>query len=361
MNKAVLPILIIVLGYGIFIAFKYKLNKDLSHQPVYSPKPTISTPPTITNNPKTLSLFVPYWTLSDNAIETNGFDRIIYFGIKPNKEGINNTQKEEDQLEKFKELLPPDKPKLLALRMTDSSENVRLLDDLPAQRKIVDQTVEKALKNNISGIVLDLEIVAIPFDSLIKQINEFTSMFYSASKKNNLTFTIVVYGDSLYRARPFDIKTLGKNSDTIMIMAYDLHKSKGNPGPNFPLFGRKKFGYDLTQMTNDFLRTINPQKITVIFGLFGYDWLVDENGNATQQAHALTLTQIKQKFLDKCEFESCSIIRDKEAAEIQIRYTDYENKKHIIWFEDMESVKNKQNYLLQKGITSFSYWAYSYF
>ncbi len=362
MKRTVLLALIIFVLFGTAILFKNKLNKDLS-QPVFAPTsiPRPTTLPAISGNKTTLSLFVPYWTLSDTTIETDGFDKIIYFGIKPDKQGISMTEQEEIQLVEFNNSLPAGTQKLLALRMTGSQENLDILEDPSLQQQIIDQTIEIAQINNMNGIVLDLEVAAIPFDSLIKKINKFTTTFYAASQKNNLTFALTLYGDIFYRARPYDVKTLAQNADTIMIMAYDLHKAGGNPGPNFPLLGAKKFGYDLSIMTDDFLEVVPPQKITVIFGAYGYDWLVTEKEQSVQAAQSLSLSQIKQKFVGSCEFTNCELIRDKEAAESQIRYTDSDNKDHIIWYEDMESIKRKQVYLKQKGITSFSYWAYSYF
>lgn len=355
MKKSLLFVGLLLLLIGGFIAFKNKVKKDLA-QPINIPTtmPSITASPVIAGTKTRLSLFVPYWTLSGDKIETDGFDKIIYFGIAPGEQ-------DEKQLEKFNDSLKTDAQKLLALRMTDSEENARLLGDVSQLQKIIDRTTETAVENKMQGIVLDLELSAIPFDSTIKQINKFVSMFYAASKKNKLTFAIALYGDTFYRARPFDAKTLAQNADEIMIMAYDLNKAKGNPGPNFPLGGQQKFGYDMTRMTDDFLRVMKAEKITVIFGVFGYDWEVSEKGQGLQEARALTLVQVKQKFIDKCEFAKCVVTRDKEAGETQILYTDNENKDHIVWFEDMESIKQKKKDLQQRGINSFSYWAYSYF
>lgn len=355
MKRLLVLVGIVLLLIGGSIAFKNKVKKDLA-QPVNIPTiiPSVAASPVITGTKTRLSLFVPYWTLSNDNIDVDGFDNIIYFGVKPGEQ-------DEEQLQKFNTSLMKGTQKLLALRMTDSEENARLLGDVSVLRQIIDQAIETAQKNGMSGIVLDLELSAIPFDSTLKQINKFTSMFYASSKKNNLTFSIALYGDSFYRARPFDAKTLSQNSDEIMIMAYDLNKAKGNPGPNFPLRGQQKFGYDMTRMTDDFLRVMRAEKVTVIFGIFGYDWEVSEKGQALQQAKALTLSQIKQKFIDKCDFKKCVVARDKEAGETQIKYKDSENKDHIVWFEDMESIKQKKEYLQQRGINSFSYWAYSYF
>ncbi len=363
MKKVFLVLLILlVAAIGAFKILKYKINKDLA-QPVHAPV-KIEPPTPVPISQKTtssLSLFVPYWGLTSEKIESEKYNQVIYFGVAPDSGNINLTQQDESQLDNFNKIAPSGSQKLLALRMTNNQDNFTTLKDPTQQQKIIQETIKIAQKNNMQGIVLDLEISAIPFDSLVKQINSFDDAFYTTVKKNNLTFSLALYGDAQYRARPFEVKTLAKNADNIMIMAYDFSKAKGNPGPNFPLKGSERFGYDYTNLTDDFLKFIPSDKITVIFGLFGYDWLVDEKGNATQPAQAMTLLQINQKFINQCAFPKCEWKRDKESAEVAITYTDNDKKKHIIWFEDMESVRQKQEFLKTKGINSFSYWAYSYF
>ena len=70
-------LILIIAAIGIFKAFKYKINKDLS-QPVYTPTRAAPTPPPVT--PKSiskLSLFVPYWTLTTDKIESEKYNQII--------------------------------------------------------------------------------------------------------------------------------------------------------------------------------------------------------------------------------------------------------------------------------------------
>lgn len=65
---------------------------------------------------------------------------------------------------------------------------------------------------------------------------------------------------------------------------------------------------------------------------------------------------------------NCLIRRDDLSKETEINYVkswvvnefgymDY----HIVWFEDETSVDYKRQFLLEKGIGSMGYWAYSYF
>lgn len=360
MKRFILVVVLLFLLVTVIVqAAKEKVGRDL-RQPIaeteLSPTPTIAVDP---NQKITTSVYVPYWALDDTE-NTTLYDQYIYFGITPNRQGI--AQEEGfSRVNKFNNLVPGGKERLLALRMVDSEVNADILKDVKVQERIITQTIAYAKKNDFDGIVLDLEMSAIPFDSLITQINEFTKEIATATKKQNLAFTMTLYGDTFYRVRPFDVKSLSQSSDSFMLMAYDFHKSRSNPGPNFPLKGNEKYGYDMTMLAEDISVYTDPKNVTVIFGMFGYDWKVDANGKATASGEPLTYEQIETKFLNGCKFTDCQIKRDTLSSETTITYTDDTNQRHIVWFEDMQSVKQKQDYLRTRGISNFSFWAYSYF
>lgn len=164
-----------------------------------------------------------------------------------------------------------------------------------------------------------------------------------------------------YRKRPYDISFINSHSDEIMVMAYDFHKSGGEPGPNFPLDKGASYGYDFKTMIHDFLQYVPSQKLTVIFGMYGYDWIVDDNGLPIKPARALTYNQIYANYLSRCNEKDCKITPDPESAETKITFEDESGDNDIIWFEDQGSVKRKEEYLEQKGIGSVAYWAEGYF
>jgi len=358
-----LIILLVLTGSVIFLVAKEKVKQDIE-RPI--PYPTITVAPSITVQPKLVgpekqSIFVPYWSLKEKTNDQTVYDKYIYFGIAPNSFGIDETDSGTVSLKKFLTFVPNNKKKLLAVRMIDSDQNFAILKDAKKQAAVIAQTMSIAKENHFDGIVLDLEVSAIPFESLVKQINEYTALFYQEARKNNLSFSLTVYGDVFYRVRPFDMKELAKNADMIMVMAYDFSKAKGDPGPNFPLRGNDNYGYDYDKMTQDFLRVVPASKLTVVFGLFGYDWIVDAKGRALQTGKAITAQEIQSKFIENCKYKVCSVSRDSDSSEGEIYYTDGGGAKHIVWFEDMDSVVAKKAYLKTRGINSFSYWAYSYF
>ena len=348
----------------IFNTIKDKVRSDLA-QPIPVPSatavPTQKPIKTNTNSKSEKSLFVPYWALNNQKIDSPDTDALLYFGITPGKNGIDKNEAGFKGIDQFLSSAPKGQGKKLVVRMVDSKINFEILKDQAKQNAIINDSLKIARDNGFSGVVLDLEISAVPFDSLIKQVNDFTNRFYNESKNRNINFGLMFYGDSFYRIRPFDIKTLSKNADEFYVMSYDFSKSRGNPGPNFPLRGKEVYGYDMTRMSEDFLRYLPPEKTSVVFGLFGYDWIVDDKETAVSTGESKTYSQIQKEFLNDCDYKDCVIKRKNDSAETEITYIDDANKKHVIWFEDTQSVSKKEKYLKEKGINNFSLWAYSYF
>jgi spore germination protein YaaH len=359
MKRFLVVFLIVVVSIFLFVRLiRNQVRSDLTQPvtpPVLTPSPTVVIDRLHSTN---TSVFVPSWTV--DSITNTSFNQYIYFGITPTKDGIDETAGSE-KIAAFQKSLPEEKQSLLALSMQDTDTNAAILKDKTLQKKVIQQTIDLAKQNGFSGVVLDLEMGGIPFDALIDEINSFTKAFDVATKAEHLEFAVTLYGDTFYRLRPFDVKTIAANADTVMIMAYDFHKARSSPGPNFPLGGQNIYGYDMSKMVDDFLQAVPNQKITVIFGLFGYDWPVDDKDNAVGTGQPLTDIQITDKFLNKCAFKSCQWHRDSLSGETVIHYTDDSNQKHLVWFEDMQSATAKEVYLKKRGIGNFSFWANSYF
>lgn len=365
MKKFLFLVLLVfaVLFFGLK-TIRQNVKNDLI-KPVSLPTPTPEISPTLlkvkSSEVTVNSLFVPYWALNQEEIDTGGAENLLYFGITPDERGIDKNEAGYKAIDKFVSAVPKGHKSELVVRMIDSKTSFPILKDSKKQQTVIKESIAIAKENGFSGIVLDLEISAVPFDSLVKQVNELTQLFYKQAKNSNLRFSLMLYGDSFYRLRPFDVKTLSKNADNFMIMSYDFSKSRSNPGPNFPLNGKEVYGYDMTRMIDDFLKYLPPEKTSVVFGLFGYDWAVDDKGNALSQGEAKTYNQIQKEFLNDCVYKDCYVKRKNDSVETEITYTNDDGKKHVIWYEDMVSVQKKQKYLQQRGINNFSFWAYSYY
>lgn len=342
---------------------KSKKNIELPSHTVSSITPIAPFTPTLAplSHIEKKMLFVPEWTIGKEKIDNHDIDTVVYFGISANEQGIDRNDPGYQKISSFFSATDITQRRFLALRMIDSDMNAKILKDKKLQEKIIKETIDVVKQYSFDGIVLDLEHSALSFETVVMQINDFYTLFYIWTQNNSVPFYVTLFGDVFFRIRPYDVKTIAEHSDQIIVMAYDFHKANGDPGPNFPLLGHEIYGYDFQMMIDDFLKIVPKEKITVVFGLFGYDWILDSQGRSKQPAKALTLNEINNKFLTTCKLQNCLVARDEKSSETKVSYTEKKSETHIVWFEDMQSVKKKIKYLELKGITSIGYWAYSYF
>lgn len=366
MKKLIFIALLIVLAGVAYLSVKKlqnEINSVLSEQ-VQTPS-SPDAPLKLTGNGDLTgseTIFVPYWSLDNTSEIPSRYNRLVYFAVTPGTNGLDTSESGYTDLSLFRRVSTKTAAKIyLALSMTDTTQNFAILENKKRQQALINDTLKTAQDNGFSGVVVDLELQALPFDSLVGQINTFIADFSDAAQERHLAFAQTFYGDTFYRLRPFDIKSLTKSGDEVMIMAYDFHKAKGSPGPNFPLGGEDTYGYDMEEMIQDFLKIVPSNKITVVFGMFGYDWKVNGSGASLDTANPLTDTQISQKFLNGCQYADCKVMPDSVSKETKITYKDTDSVSHIVWFEDAASVVKKQMLLAKYHIGSFGYWAYSYF
>lgn len=360
MKSTAIVFLVLCIGAVAWYLFSFSVTKPLS--PLSSGKAFSSVTPTITSLPQkeSTAVFVPYWAFSKKRTLLNN-DTLLYFGISANENGIDTTDAGYKNVAQFNTFSKNAAKKLLVVRMTNSPINSKVLEDKNTQKNIIQESIGIAKRNGFSGIVLDFEIKALAFDSVVKNITQFYTNFATQTHKNNLQFDAALYGDTFYRARPYDVKTIGQQVDNIYIMAYDFHKAGSNPGPNFPLFGKDMYGYDLKNMISDFSKQVPSHKLIVVFGLFGYDWTVDRKNQSVDTGESLSFAEISTKYVARCSQKSCVMKRDSTSAETHISYTDTDGQKHIIWFEDLQSMEKKKAFLSTKGINATGIWAYSYY
>lgn len=365
--------IVILIGIILVAVLLQQKSKPVSHviTPVTSGSATKPTDLPISNpHNGTYALFVPYWTLDrDITFETPAINSVklqpntlAYFGITANESGIDKNESGFLALSQFVEKTNRiNAKKILTLRLLNDSVTEKILDSSHLQDTILSETTRLAQTYGFDGIMLDLEVHALATDSMTSKITTFITYASQQIKKNNLSFAISIYGDVFYRVRPYDIAKIDRQVDHVYIMAYDLHKAKGEPGPNFPLSATETHGYDISTMLADFTKYVDSSKITIIFGMYGYDWTVDDKDRPLKPATALTLSQINNRLSTNCIFDRCKALYDKSSTETEITYRDDKQLQHIVWFENERSVSHKIDYFLSKHFDSFAFWAYGYY
>lgn len=337
-----------------FYNFKNHTSSIVSHTPTILKKSTLEK-----QNKKESVIFVPYWSITTRPLQIEKFDKAVYFGLSATTDGINTSDNGYIDIKQFVEQTKA-KTTILTLSLVNQDVNDQLLGNKILQQEIINQCIDIAKKNNFSGVLLDFEFNALRFDSVLQHVNDFYQLFSEKIKKENLSFYVAMYGDLFFRARPYDIKKINTLSDGIMIMAYNFHKPNGNPGPNFPLQSSSIDEYDFKKMIDDYTQIVPSEKMIVVFGLYGYDWKVADNGDSLSQGIAITDLAIESKFFPTCLYAQCTIKNDSLSSETNILYIDGNQEKHSLWFENMDSISQKMLYLKSKNIMSTALWAYGY-
>lgn len=299
------------------------------------------------------SVFVPYWALGQDDMSTIPYDTIYYFGLAVDEKGIVINDPGYKNLAYTS--CPNDKTCILVLRMLNNEANKKILADSKLQTQIINDALTVANKYYYSGVALDLELLELFNSEITTQITKFVQLYYTVLHEDYKTLSFITYGDSYFRKRPFDMKSISESTDEVMVMAYDFHKSYGEPGPNFSFDEKSKYGYDFKQMISDYTSEVSREKLTIIFGMYGYDWTLNEQGTPLKRAEAVTVKQINGLT------NSGLRITTLPSKEKKLEYTDSSKFKHVIWYEDKESAEVKTQYLHENGIGSVSFWAYGYF
>lgn len=353
MKKLLVFVIIIVAVVFLLYSNRPKTNQNITSkisESIEDAKDSVS--------PKEGYVFVPYWTI-DSDISNTPSDNLIYFGVSVNKDGVNEDDPGYKNISDFVEN-SGNKNTYLTVRMLDSDINLQVLKDSKLQKEIIDESINIAKENGFKGIILDLEIQGIPFESFVKSITVLHEKYAKKSHAGGITFGTLLYGDTYFRARPYDVGKLAKIADRVYVMAYDFSKARSNPGPNFPLTHQDKYGYDFKVMTSDYLKDVPASKLTIVLGLFGYDWKVDDKERGLELALSKSTLGF-EKFMTECvDSNTCLVSVDPESKETRIDYTE-DREDHVIWFETSNSADKKIEYLKSQEINSIGYWAYTYY
>ncbi len=352
-------LLILAVIVGSVVLWNYAKPEEVT-KTIKNISDTVSAPKIIPQTIEKQYVFIPYWTFTKNIVTDSEYS-LIYFGIGVNENGIETSDDGYEKLKQFVKFTPNAGERILAVRMTDKTVNASVLKNLTVQEKIASEAVDLALENDFDGVLLDYETSAFGFDSTTNNISSFFNLFSNKVKSNNLLFYATLYGDTYYRARPYDVKKIGNITDKVIIMAYDFSKSRGNPGPNFPLKDDGTYGYSFEKMIQDLQKDVDNKKLVIALGYFGYDWRVAKDGTSVASGVPLSTNEIVKEFVEDCEYDSCSMNRDSNSSEPSIKYVDDGGESHVIWFEDTQSVQKKKEFLKSKGILETADWAYSYY
>ncbi|MDB5429574.1 MAG: polysaccharide deacetylase, partial [Caulobacter sp.] len=222
----------------------------------------------------------------------------------------------------------PKHPPVLPLVHNSANEafNGPLADALmanPAARKtLIANLLTLADAKGYSGYVFDLE-----------DMSEKSKALYPAFLADaNRAFQ--PSGREIWVTAPFDregwpLERMQKASDTLLLMAYDEHYSRGDPGPNA---GQDWYQSELAKR----FKELDPAKTIIAFGAYGYDWITNPPGKP-QPADAVTFPEAMQRARDS----DAKVDFDDDTLNPTFSYENDDGSQHEVWFLDAAVIFNQ--------------------
>ncbi|MEZ0118045.1 UNVERIFIED_ORG: spore germination protein [Heyndrickxia coagulans] len=140
-----------------------------------------------------------------------------------------------------------------------------------------------------------------------------------------------------------DYRAHGEIADFVVIMTYEWGYSGGPPMPVSPIGPvRDVLRYAITEMP--------PHKILMGQNLYGYDWTLPYQTGTTARAVS------PQQAIRLAGVHNVPILYNTTSQAPHFDYTDENNRRHTVWFEDARSIEAKFNLLTELGLRGMSYW-----
>lgn len=220
-----------------------------------------------------------------------------------------------------------------------------VLADEEARENLISNTVQLAEGLDYDGVDLDFEFVR-ETDSAgyVGLAAELALRLHRIGKPLSVALAPKYYAEQrglLYEGH--DYNELGRVADLAMLMTYEWGYLYGPPLAIAPLYEvRRVVEYGLSEIAADKLLMGIPN--------YGYDWTLPY-----QEGRAAALVS-NTRAVELAWFYEAEIRYDDQAQAPWFTYTTPEGVNHVVWFEDVRSIRAKLALAHETGLRGVSYW-----
>ena len=208
--------------------------------------------------------------------------------------------------------------------LSDGPMADNLLLNPAARTALVTNLVNIAKSHDYGGYIFDFENLSKP---ALAQYPGLIAQARAALKP---------LGREVWVTAPFanadwDLKKLQSVSDTVVLMAYDEHwgGAGGEPGPPA---GEDWYEQNLKKDAAQ----LDPSKMVVALGDYGYDWTLDAKGHAIKGD-----TEVFYDATQDARDSDAHVSLDDDALNPTYGYINDDGSKHIVWFLDAATLFNE--------------------
>ena len=311
--------------------------------------------------------FFPYWMVGqEEKVNIDQLTAVGLFGLEVDGKGniITRSGEGEDpgwtmwNDPKLNDFIARAKKKRIRVEITmkafDRTNIENLVKSDEAQKVFISNVLHLVNLKSINGVNLDFEYVGTPPESVTAGFTRLVTNLNAELKRQvpGSSLTIDTYINAAAIPGIFDVELLADQSDALILMGYDIHTPKGDPGPVAPLDG----SVSILGFLQSYLEKVPAEKIVLAVPYYGYDWPLKEDGTASGEP-GKTLP-----YAEIAEFSKGKAIRwDETAQSPSFSYIDAETKTpRVVYFENIRSLGAKYDLINKKNLKGMGIWALGY-
>jgi len=220
-----------------------------------------------------------------------------------------------------------------------------VLRDTVKRQRLIDEVMRTVEAKGFHGVDLDFEYVRREDSDLyVGFAAELAERLHAAGRYLSAALAPKVYAEQrglLYEGH--DYRRLGEVLDLTLLMTYEWGYTYGPPLAVAPLYEvRRVLEYGLTE--------IPAEKILMGIPNYGYDWTLPyRQGGMARSISNPRAVELAWQYGAEIQY-------DNAAQAPFFYYTTPEGADHVVWFEDLRSMRAKYDLCAELGLRGLTFW-----
>ena len=245
--------------------------------------------------------FLPYWQIKQYGdYRLNALSEVVFFSLTANGSGqlVSGASGKPDPgwqawnsatvRNEIAQTQISGTRMALSISLQDGVQLGALLNDTAAQQRLIDQLVAQIANNRLNGLNLDFEFSGASTPQHRQVFTKFVGHLATAlhQRAPQADLSIDLPPTSAGKAGLYDVPSLARVVDQVVVMSYDYYTAAGNAaGPVAPMGGYAsgKFFFDVRTTYQQYLAAAPAAKLVMGVPLYGYDWPVKDNGRPVSE------------------------------------------------------------------------------
>ena len=222
---------------------------------------------------------------------------------------------------------------------------IRLLESSVIQDTLLANILNVMREKGYQALDIDFEFIPAAYrEAYVAFIQKTTAMLHDSGFEVSVAVPPKIADDQpglLYEG--IDYEGIGRAADTVFLMTYEWGYKYGPPMAVAPVPNvRRVLDYAVSVIPND--------KIYMGIPNYAYDWPLPFERNVTEAETIGNVEAVRRAYQYRTE-----ILYD-ETARAPYYYYTKDGIQHVVWFEDVRSIREKYNLVAEYGFRGAGYW-----